>query len=401
MTDTGRGPNLWTLLIAGCAILAISLGIRHGFGIYLAPMSKDNDWGREVFAFAIALQNLVWGAAQPFTGRLADRYGAGRAVALGSVFYVAGLIGMATMASSSGFILAAGLLVGLGLAGTSFSVVFGAVSRAVAPEKRSMALGIAGAIGSFGQFVMLPLGQSVMDAFGWSVALMLLAALAVLMLPLSLGVSEQRPAAHVEAEMSAGEALRAASRHGGFWLLSLGFFVCGFQVVFIGVHLPAFLIDKGLSGGTGAAVLALVGLFNVVGSFLAGHLGARMRKGWLLSAIYVGRAIAIALFVFLPITAASAWAFGIAMGFFWLSTVPVTNAVVAGIFGVRNMSMLGGIVFFCHQIGAFLGGWLGGYVYDRFGAYEPVWLVAIGLSLVAALANLPVKEELVARLRPA
>ena len=401
MKDTGRCPNLWTLLIAGCAILAISLGIRHGFGIYLAPMSQDNGWGREVFAFAIALQNLVWGVAQPFTGRLADRYGAGRAVALGSVFYVAGLIGMANLASASGFILAAGLLVGLGLAGTSFSIVFGAVSRAVAPHQRSMALGIAGAVGSFGQFVMLPLGQSVMEAFGWSVALMLLAALAAIMLPLSSGVSEPRASAHAGAEMSAGEALREASRHGGFWLLSLGFFVCGFQVVFIGVHLPAFLIDKGLSSGTGAAVLALVGLFNIVGSFLAGHLGARMRKGWLLSAIYVGRAIAIALFVFLPVTTVSAWAFGIAMGFFWLSTVPVTNAVVAGIFGVRNMSMLGGIVFLCHQIGAFLGGWLGGYAYDRFGSYEPVWLTAIALSIAAALFNLPVKEELVGRLRTA
>jgi MFS family permease len=401
MTDADRRLNPWTLLIAACAILAISLGIRHGFGIYLAPMSRDNDWGREVFAFAIALQNLVWGAAQPFTGRLADRFGAGRAVALGGVFYTAGLIGMATISSASGFVLVAGLLVGVGLAGTSFSVVFGAVSRAVAPEKRSMAMGIAGAVGSFGQFVMLPVGQTVMDAFGWSVALGLLAMLAALMLPLALGVSEKNTGVSLATEMSAGEALREAARHGGFWLLSLGFFVCGFQVVFIGTHLPAYLVDKGLSGGTGAAVLALVGLFNIAGSFLAGHLGGRMRKGWLLSAIYIGRAVAIALFVFLPISTYSAWAFGIAMGFFWLSTVPVTNAVVAGIFGVRNMSMLGGIVFFCHQIGAFLGGWLGGYAYDRLGSYDPVWMIAIGLSLVAALLNLPVKEELVARLRPA
>ncbi|MCW5747988.1 MAG: MFS transporter [Alphaproteobacteria bacterium] len=400
MSSSEHRSNPWTLLIAACAILAIALGIRHGFGIYLAPMSRDHGWGREVFAFAIALQNLVWGVAQPFTGRLADRYGAGRAVALGSVFYVAGLVGMATISSASGFVLAAGLLIGVGLAGTSFSVVFGAVGRAVAPHKRSMALGVAGAVGSFGQFVMLPLGQTVMDAFGWSLALGLLAALAALMLPLSLTVSEKAVSAG-GTELSAGEALREAAGHGGFWLLSLGFFVCGFQVVFIGTHLPAFLVDKGLSGGTGAAVLALVGLFNVVGSFLAGHLGARFRKGWLLAGIYVGRAIAIALFVFLPITTASAWMFGIAMGFFWLSTVPVTNAVVAGIFGVRNMSMLGGIVFLCHQIGAFLGGWLGGYVYDRFGSYEPVWLVAIALSIVAAVLNLPVKEELVPRLRAA
>lgn len=401
MTGADRRPSLWPLLICCSAILAISLGIRHGFGIYLAPMSQDNGWGREVFAFAIALQNLVWGAAQPFTGRIADRYGTGRAVALGSVFYVAGLIGMASIASTSGFVLVTGLLLGIGLAGTSFSVVFGAVGRAVAPEKRSMALGISGAVGSFGQFVMLPMGQSMMEAVGWSMALMLLAALAAAMLPLSFAVSERSAGAHAAAEMSAGDALRAASRHGGFWLLSLGFFVCGFQVVFIGTHLPAFLVDKGLSGGSGAAVLALVGLFNIVGSFLAGYLGSRMRKGWLLSAIYFGRAIAIALFVFLPVTTVSAWAFGIAMGFLWLSTVPVTNAVVAGIFGVRNMSMLGGIVFFCHQIGAFLGSWLGGYVYDRLGSYDLVWLIAIGLSFVATLLNLPVKEELVSRLRPA
>ncbi|HEX2890490.1 MFS transporter [Vineibacter terrae] len=401
MPDTDRRSNPWPLLIAACAILAIALGIRHSFGIYLAPMSHDNGWGREVFAFAIALQNLVWGAAQPFAGRIADRYGAGRAVALGSMFYVAGLVGMATISSASGFILVSGLLLGIGLAGASFAVVFGAVGRVVAAEKRSMALGIAGAVGSFGQFVMLPLGQSVMEAFGWSMALLLLALLAAAMLPLSLGVSEKDTAPPAGTEMSAADALREASRHSGFWLLSLGFFVCGFQVVFIGTHLPAFLVDQGLSGGTGAAVLALVGLFNIVGSFLAGMLGARMRKGWLLSAIYVGRAIAIALFVFLPITTASAWAFGIAMGFFWLSTVPVTNAVVAGIFGVRNMSMLTGIVFFCHQIGAFLGGWLGGYVYDRLGSYDLVWLIAIVLSVAAALLNLPVKEELVARLRPA
>jgi len=401
MPDADRRPSLWPLLISCSAILAISLGIRHGFGIYLAPMSQDNGWGREVFAFAIALQNLVWGAAQPFTGRIADRYGAGRAVALGSVFYVAGLIGMASIASASGFVLVTGLLLGIGLAGTSFSVVFGAVGRAVAPEKRSMALGISGAVGSFGQFVMLPMGQSVMEAVGWSMALMLLAALAAAMLPLSFAVSERNAGVHAAAEMSAGEALRTASRHGGFWLLSLGFFVCGFQVVFIGTHLPAFLVDKGLSGSSGAAVLALVGLFNIVGSFLAGYLGARMRKGWLLSAIYFCRAIVIMLFVFLPVTTVSAWAFGIAMGFLWLSTVPVTNAVVAGIFGVRNMSMLGGIVFFCHQIGAFLGSWLGGYVYDRLGSYDLVWLTAIGLSIVAALLNLPIKEELVPRLRAA
>ena len=400
MPDADRRLSPWSLLIAACAILAISLGIRHGFGIYLAPMSRDNDWGREVFAFAIAMQNLVWGAAQPFTGRLADRYGAGRAVALGAIFYVAGLIGMATITSASGFVLVTGLLVGIGLAGTSFSVVFGAVGRAVSPERRSMALGIAGAVGSFGQFVMLPLGQSVLDIFGWSLALGMLAALAALMLPLSLAVTEKPAGATPAAEMSAGEALRVASRHGGFWLLSAGYFVCGFQVVFIGTHLPAFLVDKGLSGGTGAVVLALVGLFNIVGSFLAGHLGARLRKGRLLAAIYFGRAIAIAAFVFLPITVASAWAFGIVMGFLWLSTVPVTTAVVAGIFGVRNMSMLGGIVFFCHQIGAFLGVWLGGYAYDRLGSYDSVWLIAIALSLVATLLNLPVKEEPVTRLRP-
>ncbi|WP_255468635.1 MFS transporter [Reyranella sp. CPCC 100927] len=332
MLDADRRPSLWPLLISCSAILAISLGIRHGFGIYLAPMSQDNGWGREVFAIAIALQNLVWGVAQPFAGRIADHYGTGRAVALGSVFYVAGLIGMANIASSSGFVLFTGLLLGIGLAGTSFSVVFGAVGRAVAPEKRSMALGISGAVGSLGQFIMLPLGQSVMEAFGWSMALMLMAVVAALMLPLTLGVSERNSAAQVAAEMSAGDALRTAARHGGFWLLSLGFFVCGFQVVFIGTHLPAFLVDKGLSGGSGAAVLALVGLFNVVGSFLAGYLGTRMRKGWLLSAIYICRAIAIALFVFLPVTTVSAWLFGIAMGFLWLSTVPVTNAIVAGIF---------------------------------------------------------------------
>ncbi|WP_090731176.1 MFS transporter [Azotobacter beijerinckii] len=389
----------WVLLGASL-ILAISLGVRHGFGLFLAPMSGEFGWGREVFAFAIALQNLIWGLAQPFTGALADRYGAARAVVVGGVLYAVGLALMALADSLWTLSLSAGLLIGLGLSGTSFSVVLGVVGRAVSAEQRSMAMGIAAAAGSFGQFAMLPGTLGLIGWLGWSSALLALGLLVALIVPL-VGLLRDNPQPPRADEQSLGEALREAAAHSGFWLLALGFFVCGFQVVFIGVHLPAYLVDQHLPARVGTTVLALVGLFNVFGTYIAGWLGGRHAKPRLLTALYLLRGVVIVAFVYLPLSEWSAYAFGMTMGLLWLSTVPLTNGTVATLFGVRNLSMLGGIVFLFHQLGAFLGGWLGGWLYDRTGSYELVWQLSIALSLIAALLNWPVREQPVARLQAA
>nr|WP_298110958.1 MFS transporter [uncultured Pseudomonas sp.] len=386
------------ILLGGSLILALSLGIRHGFGLFLPPMSAEFGWGREVFAFAIALQNLIWGLAQPFAGAVADRFGARRTIILGGILYGLGLLTMGLADSPWSLSLSAGLLIGLGLSGTSFSVILGAVGRAVPVEKRSLAMGIVAAAGSFGQFAMLPGTLGLISWLGWSAALFALALLVALILPLATMVKD-RPLPSLGQEQTLREALREAAGHSGFWLLGLGFFVCGFQVVFIGVHLPAYLVDQHLPALVGTTVLALVGLFNIFGTYGAGWLGGRISKPRLLSALYLARAVVITLFVLTPLTAWSAYAFGIAMGLLWLSTVPLTNGTVATLFGVRNLSMLGGIVFLFHQLGAFMGGWLGGYLYDRTGSYELVWQIAILLSLMAAALNWPVREQPVARLR--
>ncbi|CDF85389.1 putative transporter [Pseudomonas knackmussii B13] len=388
------------ILLSGALILALSLGTRHGFGLFLAPMSAEFGWGREVFAFAIALQNLIWGIAQPFTGALADRYGAGRAVLVGGLLYAVGLVLMGHADSAASLSLSAGLLIGIGLSGTSFSVILGAVGRAVPLEKRSMAMGISAAAGSFGQFAMLPGTLGLIGWLGWSTALLALGLLVALIVPLA-GLMRDKPLPVLAHEQSLGEALREACGHSGFWLLSLGFFVCGFQVVFIGVHLPAYLVDRHLPATVGTTVLALVGLFNVFGTYLAGWLGGRWSKPKLLTALYLIRGLVILAFLWAPLTVWTAYAFGIAMGLLWLSTVPLTNGTVATLFGVRNLSMLGGITFLFHQIGAFLGGWLGGYVYDHTGNYDLVWQISILLSLLAGLLNWPVRERPVARLAAA
>ena len=396
MRTIGRG-SMWILLGASL-ILALSLGIRHGFGLFLPPMSAEFGWGREVFAFAIALQNLVWGLTQPFTGALADRFGAERTVIVGGVLYAIGLACMGLADSPLSLSLSAGLLIGIGLSGTSFSVILGAVGRAVPMEKRSMAMGIAAAAGSFGQFAMLPGTLGLLSWLGWSVALMALGLLVALIVPLA-AMLKDTPLPLPGQEQPLGEALREACSHSGFWLLALGFFVCGFQVVFIGVHLPAYLVDQHLPALVGTTVLALVGLFNIFGTYIAGWLGGRMSKPRLLSALYLARAVVITAFILTPLTVWSAYAFGVAMGLLWLSTVPLTNGTVATLFGVRNLSMLGGIVFLFHQLGAFLGGWMGGYLYDHTGSYDLVWQIAVLLSLLAAALNWPVRELPVARLQ--
>jgi len=400
---TGKAQVSPTVVLAcGALILAIALGIRHGFGLFLQPMSADLGWGREVFSLAIAIQNILWGAAQPFTGMIADRFGAGRAILLGAILYVAGLLLMAVSSTPGMLTLSAGFLIGFGLAGTTFSIVFGAVSRALPPAKRSMGMGIAGAVGSFGQFVMLPGTMTLISGFGWAVALVALGMVAAMMVPLSAALFEKGAVVRQPTDISIRAALGEAFGHRGFWLLSFGYFTCGFQVTFIGLHLPAFLVDRGMPPVAGMTVLALIGLFNIAGSFLAGYLGGRYPKPALLATIYAARGVVIAAFAFyLPITPASAYAFGIAMGFLWLSTVPLTNGVVASVFGVRNMAMIGGIVFFFHQMGAFLGGWLGGYLFDRTGSYDLVWMMCIGLSVMATALNVPIKERAVARLQGA
>lgn len=395
MSAEARWRSARAMLIAGAIILAISLGIRHAFGLFLQPVSMDNGWGRETFALAIALQNLVWGVSQPFTGMLADRIGAGKVVIAGALLYVAGLVLMTMPLGTTSFMLSAGVLIGLGLSGTTFPVVFGVISRAVPPEKRSLAMGIAMSVGSFGQFIMLPGALGLMNSFGWQGALLAFSCLSGAIAALALMLMERRDAGQpaLASGPSAGEALRTAVSHRGFWLLSLGFFVCGFQVVFIAVHLPAFLGDRGLDPGVATTVLALIGLVNIAGTYYAGLWGGRYPKPQMLVWIYLGRAVAIAAFVYLPITAFSAYAFGITMGLFWLSTVPLTNGIVASFFGVKNLSMLGGLVFFMHQVGAFLGGWLGGAMYDRFGSYDVAWAMAIGLSVIAAALNWPIEEK--------
>ncbi|MBV7581646.1 MFS transporter [Pseudomonas sp. PDM33] len=384
------------ILLSGALILALSLGIRHGFGLFLAPMSAEFGWGRETFAFAIALQNLIWGIAQPFTGAIADRFGAMRTVLVGGILYAVGLVLMGYSDSAFSLSMSAGLLIGIGLSGTSFSVILGAVGRAVPLERRSMAMGISAAAGSFGQFAMLPGTLGLIGWLGWSAALLALGLLVAFIVPLA-ALMKDKPLPMQGHEQTLGEALREAAGHSGFWLLSLGFFVCGFQVVFIGVHLPAYLVDRHLPATVGTTVLALVGLFNVFGTYLAGWLGGRMSKPRLLTGLYLLRAVVIVAFIWAPLSVWTAYAFGIAMGLLWLSTVPLTNGTVATLFGVRNLSMLGGITFLFHQIGAFLGGWLGGYVYDHTGNYDLVWQVSILLSLLAGLLNWPVRERPVER----
>jgi predicted MFS family arabinose efflux permease len=394
-----RSPTV--ILTAGALVLSIALGLRHTFGLFLAPMSAENGWTREVFGFAIALQNLVWGFAQPFAGRVADRIGAGNVVLAGGALYVAGLFLMASARTGSALSLSAGLLIGLALSGTTMSVVFGAIARALPPEKRSLAFGVSMSIGSLGQFAMVPGALAGIGAIGWSATLVAMAALGVLMLPLSAGLFEA-PAGHGgEPPMPLQAVLREAFSHRGFWLLSFGFFVCGFHVVFIATHLPAYLADRGLGAKTATIALMLIGLFNIFGSLAAGVLGGRMSKPGLLVAIYLARAGVLGAFFLAPLSELSVYAFGAAMGLLWLSTVPLTNGTVATVFGVRNMAMLGGIVFLFHQVGAFLGGWLGGRIYVATGSYDAVWTTSIGLAVLAALLNVPIREVPVPRLRPA
>ena len=386
-----------TVLVASGLILTLSMGIRHGFGLFLQPMSADLHWGRETFALAIAVQNLVWGAATPFAGMLADRFGTHRVTLACAVLYCAGLATMALATTPAMLILTAGVLIGTGLAGLSFSVVAGVLGRKYPPEKRSMALGVSAAAGSFGQFAMLPLTQTLLSHLGWYGALLALAGVALLMIPLSAALYERHLGSGHTFQQSAGQAMREALGHRGYVLLTVGFFVCGFQLVFVGVHLPAYLADKGMAPHVAVTALALIGLFNIIGTWTTGWLGSRMPKRYILSAIYFARAVVFALFFFLPLSPVTVYAFAVALGLLWLSTVPPTNSIVAQIFGVRYLAMLSGFTFFSHQIGSFLGAWLGGRLYDTTGSYDVVWWISIGLGVAAGVINLPIDERAIHR----
>ena len=398
MTGTGGAPaktlSMTQVLLCGAAIVTLSMGIRHGFGLWLTPVTVDRGWSREAFAFALAVQNLAWGVAGPLTGALADRFGAFRVLLAGGALYALGLVVMGLSTSALGFLGGAGLLLGAAQSGTTYAVIYGVIGRNVAADKRSWAMGITAAAGSFGQFLMVPIEGGLIAAFGWQEALFILACAALMILPLAFGLRE--PALHAApgaATQSMGAALREAFGDRSFLLLTAGYFVCGFQVVFIGVHLPSYLKDQGLTPAVATTALALIGLFNVFGTYSAGLLGGKFPKRFLLSAIYALRSLASVVFILSPLTPTSVYVFASVIGFLWLSTVPLTSGLVAQIYGVRYLSMLGGFVFLSHQIGSFLGVWLGGRLYDVTGNYNLVWWISIGLGLFAAAVNLPVREQ--------
>lgn len=393
-----RTPLL--VIIVGCTIALLNFGVRSGFGLFLEPISAANGWGREVFAFAIAIQTVLWGAGQPFAGAIADRYGSGRVLAGGAILYAAGVALTAYSTTPAMLHLTLGVLLGLGLAGTSFTVALAAIARMVPPEKRSWALGIGTAAGSMGQFLMVPLGQAFIAAYGWSFALILLSLFALAIVPLATVLAGKAPEGSGP-QQSLSEALKEAGVQRSYWLLIFGFFVCGFHVSFIQTHLPAYIVDRGLDPATGAWALALVGLANVVGSYTAGVLGGKRSKKYLLSFIYGARAVVIAVFVLLPMTEISVLIFAFAMGLLWLSTVPLTSGLVAQIFGPRYMATLFGIVFFSHQVGGFLGVWLGGRLFDVTGSYDLVWWISIGLGIFAAIVHWPIDERPLVRVAPA
>ncbi|MFZ4478612.1 MAG: MFS transporter [Rhodoferax sp.] len=387
------------VLLCGATIVTLSMGIRHGFGLWLQPVTQSQGWSRETFAFAIALQNLVWGLTGVFAGMLADRFGAFRVIIGGAILYAIGLAGMAVASTPFWFAGTAGVLIGMAQAGTTYAVIYGVIGRNVGADRRSWAMGVAAAAGSFGQFLMVPTEGFLIGSLGWKEALNVLSIATLMIIPLAWGLREpgfgRGAASH--REQSIVQALAEAFRYPSFQLLMAGYFVCGFQVVFIGVHMPSYLRDKGLSPQVAGYALALIGLFNVFGTYAAGVLGQRMQKKNILAFIYLARAIAISLFLLAQLTPLSVYIFSAVMGLLWLSTVPPTNATVAQIFGVSHLSMLSGFVFFSHQIGSFMGVWLGGYLYDRTGSYDVVWYIAIGLGILAALVNLPIKEASIIR----
>ena len=402
MSSSPRTLSVAQVLLCGGAIVTLSMGIRHGFGLWLQPVTQTMDWTRQSFSFAIAIQNISWGLAGVFAGMVADRFGALRVLMAGALAYALGLVGMAYASTPLLFVGSAGVLIGVAQAGTTYAVVYGVIGRNVPAERRSWAMGIAAAAGSFGQFLMVPVEGFLISTLGWQSALVVLGLIVLTIVPLAWGLREpgfsggQAP----QRDQSITQAIREAFRYPSFQMLTAGYFVCGFQVVFIGVHLPSYLKDHGLAPQVASYALALIGLFNVFGTYASGVLGQRVRKTRILAFIYLARAVAISAFLLAPLTPVSVYVFASVMGLLWLSTVPATNAAVAQIFGVAHLSMLSGFVFLSHQVGSFLGVWMGGLLYDQTGNYDAAWLIAIALGVLAALINLPVNEAAIRRAPP-
>ncbi|UGQ46420.1 MFS transporter [Massilia endophytica] len=389
-------------VLCGGIIMGLALGMRHVQGLFMLPMTTERGWTREEFAMAIALQNLIWGLAQPVTGMIADRFGSRRVLFAGCSLYALGLYLMAHAAGSMELALTGGVMIGMALSGTAFGTVYGALSRVVSPERRSWALGMAGAVGGVGQFAMVPVAQGLIGNLGWLAALVIIAVLLAAAAPLALPLDDSSAA---RAPAASGQSMRAAIgealSHKGFWLLNAGFFACGFQLAFIAGHLPAYLIDKGLPASTGVAALAIVALANVAGTYLCGQLGGQYRRKHLLAGLYVVRSMAMLLFVVMPLTAASVYAFAFVMGLTWLGTVPLTNGLVSQVFGVKYISTLFGFVFVGHQLGGFLGVWMGGVVFDATHSYDMVWTASVLIGLAAAALHWPIDDRAVSRLQVA
>ena len=399
MTFPARTLSLTQVLVCGAAIVTLSMGIRHGFGLWLQPVTMARGWTRETFSFAIAIQNLAWGLAGIFAGMVSDKFGAFRVLVVGALLYALGLLGMGYAPTPLLFAASTGILIGIAQAGTTYAVVYGVIGRNVPADRRSWAMGVAAAAGSFGQFLMVPTEGFLISSLGWQQALVALSLASLLIVPVAWGMREPGLAGGpgFQREQTILQALREAFRYPSFQMLLAGYFVCGFQLVFIGVHMPSYLKDKGLQPQVASYALALIGLFNVFGTYAAGVLGHKLRKKNILAFIYLARAAAISVFLLVPLSPLSVYVFAAVMGLLWLSTVPVTNAAIAQIFGVAHLSMLSGFVFLSHQVGSFMGVWLGGLLYDRTGAYDVVWYIAIALGVFAALINLPVKEQAIAR----
>ena len=396
----GRTFVLWVIL-AACLVSLIGFGIRASFGLYLDPMTTAKGWSRETFALAMAIQNLLWGIGVPIAGAIADRYGPALVIAAGTVIYGLGVAGMAVSDSGLALQLTGGLLVGLGVAFTSFSLALAAIARVVSPERRSVALGFGTAAGSLGQVLFSPLSQALISSYGWHDSLVLVSFVTLIMIPLAFTLPGTGKApGEPQSDQTMGEALGEAMRHRGYVLLTIGFFVCGFHVAFLTVHLPAYVTDIGLSPQVGAYAISIVGLLNIAGSFLAGVVGQRFSKKVSLSFIYFGRAVVIAAMLVAPASELTIYLFAAAMGVLWLSTVPLTTGIVAQIFGLKFMATLFGVVFLSHQIGSFIGVWLGGVLYDRTGSYDMMWWAGIFFGVFAGLVHLPIDEKPLPRLAP-
>ncbi|KQW82516.1 MFS transporter [Brevundimonas sp. Root1279] len=391
----------WIMILAGAFIVTLSMGVRQAFGLFLTPLGLDLEVDRQTFGLIVAAQNLLFGVMQPFVGAWADKHGAGKVAVVGAAVYAAGLLIAATAASALGLAIGFGALVGLAMAGCTFTVILGAVGKIVPAEKRTLAFGLVTAGGSLGQFLVVPAAQGLLDALDWRLTLFALAGLIALIAPLALGVAGKPPAALGQDDgPPIREALREAFAHPSFWLLNAGFFVCGFHIAFVGTHLPAYIRDEGLPAQTGAYALALIGLFNIAGSWLWGAWGSKRSKKGLLGLLYALRGVAIAIFLVVPLSSMSVLIFAAAFGFLWLGTVPLTNGLVAQIYGLRHLSALGGIVFLSHQVGAFLGAWLAGLAFDATGSYGPIWIASIALGFMAAAVNLPIREAPISRAAP-